>query len=562
MHLLKSVLVVLFSVSHFPRDIKGLTRSIDQEIKKEIDDFIKDVYLPSNNITGLGLTVLQLQNGEKEEVLYTAGFGLADKAKEIPNTNETQFLIGSITKSFTATIAVKFLHETFPDLGEKVLDTPVRELVPEYNFTLSDRFRSEQVSFRDLLAHRVCSNRNDFLLLSEATNSTSELVYRQRYNQEMCPIRSEFQYSNNMYAAAGELLAAIAKKPYETLVSEFLTELGMSNSSLVQPSDDFSSMPFRAQPYYVINNVSYPSNEGLVKRVTTTNSAGGLCIPPNDMDKYLRFHLNEGQIGNSQIIPKDVMLWLTKSSISVPLFGYKSSEDDVEVINTFAYGLGFFLASLDGWQLTEHSGSVPPYTAQLSLFPKQKIGIFMGMHEGPLWVSPMVVHGFIFDILRGVNSTTATEKALKLIEKARQKQESKVKQEKVALFRKPAQEKRNWAEIVGKYGSGSSGDLEIIEKLNDQTNATQLYLNAGKWYRGWLGDEDAEGRFLLTWDSDVNQDYYAAGDLSGGEAYVQVRNGTAELLHRIVDELGSLAKFELGNKFSRDKVWKLKDVHA
>jgi len=42
-------------------------------------------------------------------------------------------------QSFTATMAVKLLSEKFPELGEAVLDTPIRKLVPSFNFTLSDR---------------------------------------------------------------------------------------------------------------------------------------------------------------------------------------------------------------------------------------------------------------------------------------------------------------------------------------------------------------------------------------------------------------------------------------
>jgi len=45
-------------------------------------------------------------------------------------------------QSFTATMAVKLLSEKFPELGEAVLDIPIRKLVPSFNFTLSDRYDS------------------------------------------------------------------------------------------------------------------------------------------------------------------------------------------------------------------------------------------------------------------------------------------------------------------------------------------------------------------------------------------------------------------------------------
>jgi hypothetical protein len=42
-------------------------------------------------------------------------------------------------QSFTAVLACKLLNEKFPDLGEAVLDTPIVELTPDFNFTLIDK---------------------------------------------------------------------------------------------------------------------------------------------------------------------------------------------------------------------------------------------------------------------------------------------------------------------------------------------------------------------------------------------------------------------------------------
>jgi CubicO group peptidase (beta-lactamase class C family) len=50
---------------------------------------------------------------------------------------------------------VKVLSDRFPDLGEAALDTPIKMLVPEYKLILGDRYRTESVTFRDLLSHRT-----------------------------------------------------------------------------------------------------------------------------------------------------------------------------------------------------------------------------------------------------------------------------------------------------------------------------------------------------------------------------------------------------------------------
>ncbi len=51
---------------------------------------------------------------------------------------------------------LKLLNDKFPDRGEGVLDTPIRTLAPSYNLTFIDRFRTEYMTFRDILSHKVC----------------------------------------------------------------------------------------------------------------------------------------------------------------------------------------------------------------------------------------------------------------------------------------------------------------------------------------------------------------------------------------------------------------------
>lgn len=56
-----------------------------------------------------------------------------------------------------AVLVVKTLNELYPQRGAAVLDIPLAQLIPStVNFTLSDRYRAEQTTFRDILAHRTC----------------------------------------------------------------------------------------------------------------------------------------------------------------------------------------------------------------------------------------------------------------------------------------------------------------------------------------------------------------------------------------------------------------------
>ncbi len=73
---------------------RAMEVSIDPQVKEAIDDFITKKYLTANNNPALSLGVTS-GNGS---LLYTTGYGLMDVANELATTNETFFLIGSLSK--------------------------------------------------------------------------------------------------------------------------------------------------------------------------------------------------------------------------------------------------------------------------------------------------------------------------------------------------------------------------------------------------------------------------------------------------------------------------------
>jgi CubicO group peptidase (beta-lactamase class C family) len=63
-------------------------------------DGLIDEYVAGEYFAG---SVLVAKDGE---VLLARGYGMADPERDIPNTPDTRFMIGSITKQFTAMLAM------------------------------------------------------------------------------------------------------------------------------------------------------------------------------------------------------------------------------------------------------------------------------------------------------------------------------------------------------------------------------------------------------------------------------------------------------------------------
>jgi CubicO group peptidase (beta-lactamase class C family) len=102
-----------------------------------IDQYVKDK-MRSSRIPGLGLAIV-----EGDRIVYLKGYGDADPAGR-PVTPATPFMIGSITKSFTA-LAVMQLVEA----GKVELDAPVRRYIPW--FGVADSTASAHITVRHLL---------------------------------------------------------------------------------------------------------------------------------------------------------------------------------------------------------------------------------------------------------------------------------------------------------------------------------------------------------------------------------------------------------------------------
>jgi CubicO group peptidase (beta-lactamase class C family) len=106
-------------------------------------------------IPGLAMTVVQ--NGE---VVFVRAYGLRDAEAGLKVTTDTQFMICSITKSFTSTGLALLVDERRLDWKK-----PVRDYIPE--FRLHDAVATDRVTVRDLLCHHSGLPRHD--LMSEST---------------------------------------------------------------------------------------------------------------------------------------------------------------------------------------------------------------------------------------------------------------------------------------------------------------------------------------------------------------------------------------------------------
>lgn len=288
---------------------------------------------------------------QRNRLVWSAGFGAADRDRGQPVTPQTLFRIASISKTFTAT-AVMRLYEH----GRLRLDDPVQAHLPW--FSLENPFPdAPHPTVADLLAHTAGLPReaafpywNDFDFPD--LDRLKEGLKRQAF--AFAP-GERFKYSNLGYALAGLVVEAAAGMPYADYVeTQILRPLAMGRTH-VFPTE---GMPGLATGYSRL----VPGGRREPAAFTDSRAvapAANLCTCIEDLGRYISFHLGYG--------PDDVLSPHTRRRMQRPY----------HVFPQWGGGRspGFALYRVGGHTLVGHGGHVYGYRSQIVFDPQAKIGV-------------------------------------------------------------------------------------------------------------------------------------------------------------------------------------------
>lgn len=146
------------------------------------------------------------------EVLYSRGLGYADRERETPNTADTSFRIGSVTKQFTAAAIMLLVQR-----GALSVDDPVRKHLPEYPAPAGDR-----ITIHHLLTHTSgIPNLTDdpaFMAKRDRPHTTAELIAEFADEPLEFEPGARFEYSNSGYIVLGAILERVSGRSYAELM--------------------------------------------------------------------------------------------------------------------------------------------------------------------------------------------------------------------------------------------------------------------------------------------------------------------------------------------------------
>ena len=195
----------------------GVAASMAQTKSEKIDSLMR-VYNEYGQFNG---SLLVAENGT---VILKKGYGFANFEWDIPNTPDTKFRLGSITKQFTAMLIMQQVEK-----GAIALDDPIDKYLKDY-----PKPQGEKVTVRHLLTHTSGTpNYTEFMDIRRDRSSYSLDRLIATFSSKPLEFEpgTKWHYSNSGYVLLGAILEHVTGKPYEALLrTSILDPLGMMNS--------------------------------------------------------------------------------------------------------------------------------------------------------------------------------------------------------------------------------------------------------------------------------------------------------------------------------------------
>lgn len=308
--------------------------------------------------TGPGLSLLVARG---EDVLFCQGFGMADVDRGLPVTPRTRFLIGSVTKQFTA-LSLLLLEEE----GLLSLEEPVARFFPGFPSYV------EEVTLRQLIHHtsgiREYLTREFWEAASAGSGLSQEelLVHIAGLGDTDFAPGSSWSYCNSGYIMLGAVVEMVSGVSFAEFVDRrILTPVGMAESQVGTRGE---YLPGQAVGYWM--------KEGKIEAVPYTREVvgwadGNLISTVGDLHRWA-LELRQPRAFSHQLLGRTM----------VPVKPLDPSFS--------RYAMGHVIGERRGVREVHHGGSTLGYMAGFSRFTDENLHIIVLSNRDDLDIPALV----------------------------------------------------------------------------------------------------------------------------------------------------------------------------
>ncbi|WP_019932629.1 serine hydrolase [Nocardia sp. BMG111209] len=290
--------------------------------------------------------------------------GVTSVENPLPVDPHTLFTLGSVSKTFTATVV---MHLVTAGLIE--LDAPVRRYVPE--LILADERAAAEMTVRNLLNHTAGLGIRLIVETGDGDDALAAYVGRMRELEMIGAVGDRASYSQAGYNLLGRIVEKVTGGTFEQTVTDLALEpLGLRDTCY-RPAEAM------VKRFAVGHNPD--GNGGVVvarqwKDTRGNNPGGGIASTVTDQLRWARLHLGDLDDAAARgVLPLEVRRRMQQPTVALR----GSSLGD-------AFGLCWFLRAVgsEGVHTVGHGGSGNGQFADLLLVPERNFAVTV-MCSGP-----------------------------------------------------------------------------------------------------------------------------------------------------------------------------------
>lgn len=313
----------------------------DPALERKVDELLAPL-LAEDLISG---SILIARDGE---VLLAKGYGLANREYGLPNTPQTKFRLGSLTKSFTSA-AVFLLAQD----GKLAVEDSLSRFLPDWP-------RGGDITLHQLLSHTSgmpsYNNMPDYdekLLLPWSIDQVLDWV---KDVPLLFEPGADWAYSNTNYVLLAKVIEVVSGRPYPEFLAERIFEpLGMTGSGQDESTD---IIPGRATGH---GNDGKSLYQAPYRDLPFTSGAGSLYSTVEDLLEWDR-----ALAGNDLLVEewRDIMFTPVQRG----------------------YACGWFVREVFGRPVIEHGGAINGFLSQMTRFPEENLVVIsLFNYETTFW---------------------------------------------------------------------------------------------------------------------------------------------------------------------------------
>src|SRR5258705_5114757 len=350
----KPVFIVLLFICHTILHSQPLTgRAIDSLVQRSMKAF---------DVPGTAVGIIK-----DGKIIHAKGYGVRSLNTQQKTDENTLFGIASNSKAFTCAALGILVDE-----GKIKWDDKVRDYIPE--FKLYSPYVTEEFMIRDLVTHRsgLGLGAGDLMFFPDSSDFVlKDILYNLRFLKQVSGFRTKYDYDNNLYIVAGEVVARVSGKTWDDFIQERIIEpLGMSKTAT-------SFERLKDKSNVIDGHAPVNGKVQVIARSTVKvgHSAGGINSNITDLCKWVQLWLNKGKYGDA----------LSKTLFSDNVYREMTSPQTIIQVNGpgpynthfAAYGLGFFLSDVKGYKQVTHTGGLEGMVTQITMIPELNLGIIV-----------------------------------------------------------------------------------------------------------------------------------------------------------------------------------------